>query len=111
MLMSMREKQKACRDELDKLEAYLKEHGYEYIREDDDSKQLNIHQIIVYENDIRKWDAICHYGSYGYEAGLLEIYGDIVWADIDGDSVRGWLTAEDVIARIEHGRNGAEERR
>ena len=30
--------------------------------------------------------------------------------DIDGDSVRGWLTADDVIACIERGIEGARER-
>ena len=95
--------------ELDKLEKYLKEHGYKYIREDFDNIQSydTKHQIIVYKDGERSWDAICHPGSYGYEEGLLEIYGDIVWHDIDGDSVRGWLTADNVIARIERGVEGA----
>lgn len=95
--------------ELDKLEKYLKEHGYEYTREDFDGilPYDRKHQIIVYKNGKRLWDAICHPGSYGYEEGLLEIYGDIVWCDIDGDSVRGWLTANNVIARIERGAEGA----
>ena len=95
--------------ELDKLEKYLKEHGYEYTREDFDGipSYDRKHQIIVYKDGERTWDAICHYGSYGYEEGLLEIYGDIVWYDIDGDSVRGWLTADAVIARIERGAEGA----
>ena len=95
--------------ELDKLETYLKEHGYEYTREDFDGPKSydTKHQIIVYKDGERSWDAICHQGSYGYEEGLLEIYGDIVWHDIDGDSVRGWLTADNVIARIERGVEGA----
>lgn len=98
--------------ELNKLEKYLKAHGYEYTREDfDDIPSYDRkHQIIVYKDGKRSWDAICQYGSYGYEEGLLEIYGDIVWYDIDGDSVRGWLTANDVIARIERGTEGARER-
>ncbi len=96
--------------ELDKLEMYLKEHGYEYTREDVDVEPYtDLHQIVVYKNGQRLWDAICHHGSYGYEEGLLEIMGDIVWYDIDGDSVRGWLTANDVIARIERGTEGARE--
>lgn len=97
--------------ELDKLEKYLKEHGYEYTREDFDDilSYDRKHQIIVYKDGERSWDAICHPGSYGYEEGLLEIYGDIVWHDIDGDSVRGWLTANNVIARIERGAEGARE--
>ena len=97
--------------ELDKLEKYLKEHGYEYTREDFDGiPSYDIkHQIIVYKHGERLWDAICHPGSYGYEEGLLEIYGDIVWYGVDLDSVRGWLTADDVIARIERGIEGARE--
>ncbi len=101
--------------ELDKLEEYLKARGCKYDRYDSDTKRddaglfisLERHQIVVYHNGDRSWDAICHEGSYGYEKGLLEIYGDIVWDDIDGDSVRGWLTAQDVINRIERGRDGA----
>lgn len=106
--------------ELDKLEEYLKANGYEYKRSDKDGVMddnwyvlilnliLDRHQIVVYhDNGDRAWDAICQEGSYGYEEGLLEIYGDIVWDDIDGDSVRGWLTAQDVINRIERGRDGA----
>ena len=100
--------------ELDKLEKYLREHGYEYSREDFEDFDGIIsydskHQIIVYKDGGRSWDAVCQPGSYGYEEGLLEIMGDIVWYDIDGDSVRGWLTAGDVIARIERGAEGARE--
>ena len=95
--------------ELDKLEKYLKEYRYEYTREDVDKKPVDLHQIIVYKNGERSQDAICHYGSYGYEKGLLEIYGDIVWPEVDLDDVRGWLTADDVIARIERGIEGARE--
>lgn len=88
--------------ELDKLEAYLKEKGFVYERVDRDYKHdvHNKHQIIVYKDGKRIWDAICQWGSYGYSQGLLEIYGSIVFEE-DGDSVRGWLTAEEVIERIE----------
>ena len=97
--------------ELDKLEKYLKEHGYEYKRHDikRTPRTIERHQVIVYENGKLLWDAVCQPGSYGYEEGLLEIMGDIVWYDIDGDSVRGWLTANDVISRIELGAEGAKE--
>ena len=57
------------------------------------------HMVIVYSNDVRIFDAICHYGSYGYHNGLLEIMGSIV-TDEDGDQVVGYLTADDVIERI-----------
>ena len=88
--------------ELDKLEAYLKDNGYEYKRTDINSPELygSTHKIVVTDKDGNYlWDAICHRGSYGFEQGLLEIYGNIVTEE-DGDSVVGWLTAEDVIKRI-----------
>ena len=96
--------------ELNKLEEYLKSHGIQYERIDHDRiydpkgylMKLERHQICVpvEDEDLREWDAICHWGSYGYEEGLLEIMGSIVH-ERDADSVVGWLTAEDVIKRIE----------
>ena len=44
-------------------------------------------------------DAICHSGSYGHEKGLLEIMG-LVDEEAVGDSVEGYLTAEEVFKRI-----------
>lgn len=100
-------------NELNKLEEYLKDHNYIYTRIDKDGKEslfidyelLNTHQLIVYSDEsktreYREWDAICHYGSYGYEEGLLEIYGNIV-PENDYDDVMGWLTADDVIKLLE----------
>lgn len=59
-------------------------------------------QIFVYDEEgNREWDAICNEVSYGHEEGLIEIMGDIV--DIEatgGDSVEGWLTAEDILKRL-----------
>lgn len=46
------------------------------------------------------WDAICGYGSYGFDRGLIEIMGCIVPEDVC-DSVEGYLTADDAIERIE----------
>lgn len=89
--------------ELDKLEKWLGENaqrfGYDVTRDDcePERSRVNKHQIIVGRNGEYLWDAICHYGSYGYEQGLLEIYGSLV----DDGGVVGWLTAEDVIRRIE----------
>lgn len=95
--------------ELDKLECYLKEHGIWHKRIDEpafipmiDDGDVGRHQIVVYDEEGgTKWDAICQFGSYGYKEGLLEIYGNIVDEKKDGDVVVGWLTADDVIARIE----------
>ena len=93
--------------ELDKLEQYLKGKGIDYKRIDESGEYGN-HQIIVFDaTENRVWDAICHRGSYGFEEGLLEIYGNLVNPEEDGDSVAGWLTAEDVIKRIERGNRDA----
>jgi hypothetical protein len=87
--------------ELDWLEYYLSTHGFDYERTDRTASDYrDRHQIIVYRNGVRSWDAICHKGSYGYEKGLLETYGEIVSVGESGDSVEGWLTADDVIERI-----------
>lgn len=91
--------------ELDKLEEYLKKNNIPYTRVDESDQWLMRHQIMVpeaYPN--AEWDAICNPGSYGYEQGLLEIMGDLVDEEKDGDSVVGYLTAEDVVKRIEERR-------
>lgn len=97
--------------ELDKLEKYLIEHRIEYNRYDSDGKwdagtglviEMDRHQICVPEEGERcRWDATCQRGSYGYDEGLLEIYGEIVNEEKDGDTAVGYLTAEDVIKRLE----------
>ena len=46
-------------------------------------------------------DAICHDGSYGNCCGLLEIMGDLVDRTITGDAVEGFLTAEEILNRID----------
>ena len=98
--------------ELNKLEAWLMLHRIQYERKDlpaiYDEKGLNIrlekHQICVPVENVaeRSWDAICHPGSYGYEQGLLEIMGDLVDCKKDGDTVVGYLTAEEVIERFKN---------
>lgn len=94
--------------ELDKLETYLKEHKIVHCRIDKPADNYIMegfgeqHQIIVYDKrGERQWDAICQWGSYGYEQGLLEICGTLVDEEKDGDSVAGYLTAEEVIAILE----------
>lgn len=91
--------------ELEKLEKYLKEHNYNYkwnsVCKGHEGYPYQ-DQIIVYDDhNTRIWDAVCHFGSYGHEKGLLEIMGVIVDEEADGDSVKGWLTADDVIKRLE----------
>ena len=96
--------------QLNKLEKYLKDNGYVYERIDryEGDTFHDRHQLNVYEGRRKNgafgrflWDAICHFGSYGYEDGLLEIYGNIVDPKKDGDTVVGHLTAADVIKRLE----------
>lgn len=89
---------------IERLHSYLKDHGYHFIRFEENTMLIPRHQIVVYKTaeckeDERLWDAICQYGSYGYEEGKLEIMGTIVKPG--GDSVEGWLTAEDIIERLE----------
>lgn len=48
--------------------------------------------------DAGSWDAVCHDWSYGGKEGLLEIMGVIV--ENDADEVEGWLTADDILARL-----------
>lgn len=112
-------KEKIMRDltQLNKVEQYLKDKNIPYEREDKEDKlvsverddkhyvvyeQMEFHQICVPGRERREWDVICHRGSYGAEQGLLEIMGTIVRPC--RDSVEGWLTADDVIARIEEKR-------
>lgn len=96
--------------ELDKLEQYVKNRGFDYERFDDEPDDtiaktygINRHQVIVYDEAKRqKWDAICQYGSYGYEHGLLEVMG--YWLLGDND-VKGYLTADEIIAMVEAAEN------
>ena len=57
-------------------------------------------QLLVYKDGSPNvyFDAILHLSSYGHENNLLEVMGDIV-KDTE-DSVKGWLTANDIIAMI-----------
>lgn len=44
------------------------------------------------------WDAVCNDMSYGHEQGLLEVMGSI---SVNPDDVEGWLTADDILARLQ----------
>ena len=84
--------------ELNLLETYLKDKNIPYKRRD----IFDGEQILVFDavgNNL--WDAIIHSGSYGHKLGLLEIRGTIVNREMDGDTVVGNLTAQDIIERIE----------
>ena len=95
--------------ELDILTQYLKDHNIPFERYDCDNVDIKLidgectlyidrHQICVPNQQYRLWDVICQEGSYGYRDGLLEAFGDIVEVD---DAVEGYLTAQDIIERIE----------
>ena len=93
-------------EEMDKLWKHLKLCGYNCIAFRRCSPEGIYDQIRVY-NDVSdddvlypEWDAIYFKGSYGYNAGLLEIYGSIVDEEKDGDSVVGYLTAADIMERL-----------
>ena len=95
--------------ELDKLAEYLHKIKMPFMQYECNKKfderdlifTLDRHQICVPDQDTPVWDVICQYGSYGYEEGLLEAYGAIVDEEEDGNTVVGYLTAEDVIKRLE----------
>ena len=94
--------------ELDILTQYLKDHNIPFERYDCSKEDfeadgeytfyIDRHQICVPNQQYILWDVICQEGSYGYRDGLLEAFGDIVEVD---DAVEGYLTAQDIIERIE----------
>ena len=82
------------------IKGFVKEHTeYTYKRYDKETlSHPNWHQIVVYKNHKQIFDAVCHFGSYGYDLGLLEIMGDIVTNEDDG--VEGYLTSQEVINKF-----------
>lgn len=57
-------------------------------------------QVIYSVNGNKIADAIQHYGSYGNTENLLEIMGLLTEEEEKCDSVKGWLTADDVFNRM-----------
>ena len=47
----------------------------------------------------KTWDAVCHDFSYGHGSGELEIMGTLV--NNTNDSVEGFLTAEELLKRVD----------
>ena len=86
--------------EMDVLEKMLIDAGIEYDREDIDNDYAgyvySFHQIRSKKSNGGKWkwDAICHKGSWGYEQGLLEVWGDYM------NEPEGNLTAEEAFEKI-----------
>ena len=56
--------------------------------------------LVFYEDGDRMISVIEGWGTYGVEDDLLEIMGLLEPGECD-DSVKGWLTAEDVFRRIQ----------
>lgn len=82
--------------EMDKLEKYLKDNGYNYGR----CPLFEGQQIVVFDRiGNRMWDVVLHEYSYGMEDNLLEAMGEAL---LGHDDVEGYLTAEDVIRYIRH---------
>ena len=57
--------------------------------------------IIKNSGDAWLWDFVCSHGTYGAEDGLLE-YWSKKMSDAEEDPI-GWLTAEEVVEKIEAG--------
>lgn len=94
--------------EMRKLEIYLDDNGFYYMR----IKSPTLNQLVaVNENGEKLWDVICNKWSYGYEQGLLELSGSLVTDDDiakNGDTVVGYLTATEMIDRIKNAAAGEE---
>ena len=60
------------------------------------------YQIVIEKDGTRLCDAICHYGSYGYEEGLIEIMGGLTEEERENDHVLGHLTADEVFKRFKY---------
>ena len=96
--------------EMDKLENYLSENNINYNRGRHRDGFSDWDQILVYDDDRLVWDAVCHEYSYGYEQGLIEIMdhcpkGLLTEDEREYDDVLGYLTAEDIIERLEANKN------
>lgn len=77
--------------EMEKLQKWLDENNIKYERYIEDGK-LNRNQILIRTDKI-ELSFICHYGSYGYQQGLIEMY------DFENDPI-GYLTAKQCISKL-----------
>lgn len=77
--------------EMDKLQEWLDKNNIKYDRFIEGGK-INRNQILI-QTDKIELSFICHYGSYGYKQGLIEMY------DFQNEPL-GFLTAEDCINKI-----------
>ena len=81
--------------EFNKLEELLRKNEIPFEREDEIGF-MDFHQLRSIEMIGEKyvWDVICHFGSYGHEKGLLEIWGENM------DEPEGFLSAEECLEKI-----------
>lgn len=77
--------------EMEKLQKWLDENHIKYDRYIE-SGRINRNQIFIQTQKI-DISFICHFGSYGYKQGLIEMY------DFQDDPI-GFLTADDCIKRL-----------
>lgn len=90
-------------DELDLLKDLLDKNNIEYkfIFERLSNPKYNRRLIKLYNKyGDEILSAICHYGSYGYEQGKIEIMGLLTKEESKHDSVVGWLDSKNVFKRI-----------
>ena len=88
--------------EFNKLEEMLKNAGIEYEREDNVNGtpdfKWEFHQLrcpeMTMPGEKWLWDVICNTGSYGYQSGLLELWGRNI------SEPEGWLRAEECFEKI-----------
>lgn len=94
--------------ELEKVKEYLEKEGYNI-----ETRLINevfytsgytpdYNQIVVNTGKVDEWDVVSHPGSYGGINGLLETY---CMPEDKGD-VTGYMTAEDLINRLEERKKG-----
>lgn len=92
-------------NEIKRLHKMLNEANIPHTFTDDMFENLILYpsyQIVIEKDGIRLCDAIYHYGSYGYEEGLLEIMGGLTEEERGYDEVLGYLTAEEVFKRFKY---------
>lgn len=89
--------------ELEKVKEYLEKEGYDIetrlILKSLYSEMFapNYNQIVVNAGKVDEWDVVSHPASYGGIDGLLETYH----MPEDNGDVTGFMTAEDLINRLE----------
>lgn len=93
--------------EMEKLIDWLREN----LDDKYDLKQRYINggsQVLIFDsNGDWLWDAICNDMSYGHERGLIEVMEHtadnyvLTEEERSCDDVLGWLTAQDIIERLE----------